>query len=703
MSVSFRLVRLLSVSLILISPWIASTAKADVLDEVEVKLRRDGSAGIRLNFSVPAQVIRTVPQSEGKTVYISVRLTGAENGTRPRSERATNFGDLNGRLPLSDITLELNGPEGDRIIVRFKRSTAYKVYQGRDGRSILIIVPAAALSKERSAVKAPPDPVAPRFTGPLTGKMAKARQFLLQGKNDQAIVLFKQIVRAPASKDTQDANELLGLAYERDGQIRQARDQYRRYLKLYPKGPGADRVQQRLRNLTRTPFRPTLKSGRRGGPGEKVLIYGTWSQRVYGGVSNTSTGSSVDQTTLISNLSVTARKRSDNFDHKGVFSADHTYDFVNPGSTGRVQSAYVESKSMWHNVSGKLGRQSGRGAGVLGRFDGALVGGNLSGKWRLNYVAGVPVDISASGSKREFSGASIDAGTFAGKWSGTLFKVDGKIDGFTDRQAIGTEVRYFDKDTTVFGMADYDTYFNDLNVAMIQSYWKAKDNWSYNVLVDVRKAPYLQLSNSLLAPVNGTSYTSVEALAAGEPALDLVQLAKDRTAAAQTVSLGATLPDLKQFGVKSKFLRKFQLGGDVSYSAISDLPASAGQPASVGSETAMVSVRAIATELFLKNEISVTGVSVIKNSSYQGVAAYLTERNRFKRDWRLDFGLKWYQQNNNVGTSLTRLTPSIRVEYRRKKTTFEFELGREQSQSINPLQNENIDRDFATIGYRYDF
>jgi len=689
---------------LLAGSFVSSTAWADTLEDVEVRLRRDGGASIRVNFTTPVQPIRYAPQNAGRILYISVSLPGLDDGTRPRSERATNFGNLNGRLPLEDVTLELNGAEGDRVIIGFKRTTRYKVFRGRDGKSIVIVVPASSLSKTSTTQTRPPaDAAPPRFTGPLTGKMARARQMLIKGQNKQAIVLFRQIAGAKPNRDSRDANELLGLAYERDGQLGKARAQYQRYLKLYPKGPGADRVRQRLRNLTRAPRRPGLRAGRGGGSGQGMLVYGTFSQRLYTGVSNSSVGSNVDQTTLISNLTVTARKRTDKADHKAVLSADHTYDFLNQGSTGRVQAAYVESKLKWHKLSGKFGRQSGRGAGVLGRFDGALVGGDVINKWRVNAVAGKPVDIYASGSDRQFSGASIDAGTFGGKWSGTLYQVNATADSLTDRQAVGAELRYFDKTTNVFSMVDYDTYFSDMNVAMVQAYWKAKDNWSYNILIDSRKAPYLQLTNSLLAPVNGTSYGSIAALAAGEPSLDLKQLAKDRTAAANTISLGATLPDLKQFGIKSKFLRKIQLGGDISYSAVSSLPASAGQLAVAGSETATLTGRAIGTKLFFDNEITVAGLSFINNTSYRAFAAYLTDRNRIKNKWRLDLGLKWYTQDNNSGTSLVRLTPSVRVEYKRKKTTFEFELGRESSQSINPLQNENIDRDFVTIGYRYDF
>ena len=249
--------------------------KAQALDDVEVSMRRDGSAGIRLNFSVPVQVLRSVPQSSGKTLYISIRLTGADTGPRPFSERATNFGDLDGRLPLSEIVLEQNGAEGDRVIVSFTKTTPYKVFQGRDGRSILIVIPPPGLIQRHTppAFKAPPKPKEPGYTGPLTGKMAKARKLLIEGKNKKAIILFRQIVRAPSNKDSQDALELLGLTYERDQQYSRAVANYRYYLKLYPDSPGADRVQQRLRNLTGRKGTRRLRSAGTKQKTGKTLIY----------------------------------------------------------------------------------------------------------------------------------------------------------------------------------------------------------------------------------------------------------------------------------------------------------------------------------------------------------------------------------------------------------------------------------------------
>ncbi|MEJ2553552.1 MAG: hypothetical protein P8079_05950, partial [Gammaproteobacteria bacterium] len=203
----------------------------------------------------------------------------------------------------------------------------------------------------------------------------------------------------------------------------------------------------------------------------------------------------------------------------------------------------------------------------------------------------------------------------------------------------------------------------------------------------------LQLNNSLLAPIFGTTYRSMSAAIAANPGLDFMQLARDRTGQSRVASTGAT----------HTFSNHLQLGADLSYSNFSGLPASAGEPAVAENTTITATGRVVSTELFHKGEVSVLGISVISGSSYKAFAAFLTDRGRFVQKWQVDAGLKTYVQYNDSGTDLTRLTPSVRIQYSHKKATFEFEIGHEHTDSVNPLIKETTDRDYVTLGYRYDF
>src|SRR5450631_3538357 len=79
--------------------------------------------------------------------------------------------------------------------------------------------------------------------------MSDAKTALSSRANTQAIDLLNQLLLLPPNKDSQEAQELIGLAWERVGDARRARVEYELYLRLFPEGEGADRVRQRLASL----------------------------------------------------------------------------------------------------------------------------------------------------------------------------------------------------------------------------------------------------------------------------------------------------------------------------------------------------------------------------------------------------------------------------------------------------------------------
>ena len=658
----------------------APVARAQVLDEIDVAEEAGGRARIELHFTEPTQLVRYFPQKRGKTLYISFHSARLDPSLAAAPPGMLSFDRLGGRLPLVRVDLELDGSEGDRIILRFNRIVDFHVRPDGDGRTIIVTVPL-------------PSPRAmPAGRSNIAGDMARARRLLIAGKNKQAIAIFSRIVALPKNQYSKVANELLGLSYERAGDIVRARAQYRTYLRKFPGGDGADRVRQRLRNLSRI-HEHALRRLRPAPGTQSTTIYGSWSQQLYTGATTTAGGTATDQEALISALNLSVRRRVGSMDYRMVLDATHNYDFLSSASDGRVQRAYVLARSDWHKSSIQLGRQSANGGGVLGYYDGIALGTNVTERWRIGYVAGVPFDTIAPGSHRQFSGYRIDAGQFGGHWSGSIFSITNTIDGLMDRDAVGGELRYVSPTENVLSLVDYDRYFSDLNIFLLQGYWQAGKNWSYYALVDARKSPLQQLNNGLLAPINGVSYTSISAAMAANPGLDFMQLARDRTARSLVVSAGAT----------HTLSRNLQLGTDLSFSQFSGLPPSAGQAAIPQDTTATLTGRMVGTELLHKGEVSVLGLSLINGSSYNAVAAFLTDRGRYVHHWQVDAGLKAYLQANDSGTQLTRLTPSVRVQYTHGKATFDLEIGHEHSDSVNPLVSQATDRDYLTLGYRYDF
>ena len=759
---------------------------AQALEEVSVK-RLDAAAKVRVSFSAPVQVTRFFPETSGRILYISIKLTELGNPQDvAHRQRISAIDQLGGDLPLNDVTFEPNTAEGDRIIVRFSRTVSYKLQRGRDGRSIVILVPIKKRASEagaevdenfpyvvnldsqrtpiRNAKLLPIDTEnhrlyvsqykkdntlwyrlrlgffpnknaaltalnevrhvypkawvtrvskgeriasrklvvasqqaaepAPGLRGGQEQQMKAARQALIRGDNKTAISIFQKISRSSDSRYNRDALELLGLSYEREGDRKKASSIYQQYIQKYPRGEETTRVKQRLANLSRFGEREPLRAARPERKPGDLEYYGTWSQRWYTGTTSTGGSSEVDQSALLSNLYLNARFSTDKVKYLANLNVDHTLDSLSSTETGGdVRKAYVEAKAKDRRYEARLGRQSGNARGILTRFDGVIGGFKLYREWHLYLASGAPVDTVAPDSERRFQSVSVDTSIPSQNLSLTVFNMDATIDGETDRRAIGMEGRYSTSDSSGLGLLDYDTYFNDLNIAMLQSNWKGSKDLTYNLLIDYRKSPLMQLGNALLAPVNGVTYESIAALRAAQPGVDVYQLAKDRTATSRQVSGGIT----------RALNKRLQLSGDLTLSDVSGVPASAGQPSVPGTGLlTTLSGRIIASNWLAKNSVTVGGASLVDASSYKALSMFVTERATFKRDWRLEANLSMYLVDNDSGTSQVRLTPALRTEYRRKNVTFEFELGQVVVDNSGTLVS-STDRTFVMLGYRYDF
>jgi len=534
--------------------------------------------------------------------------------------------------------------------------------------------------------------------------LAQGREALTSGDNIQAIRLFTKILVLPKSEYTQEAQEYLGLARERDGQIASAKVEYKLYLKLYPDGEGAARVRQRLANLSRP--KETVRIVELRKPKEKEVhewsMFGSLTQDYYRGESQTDITttvgnivsqdslSEVDQSSLQSNFDLTGRFRNTRFDNRMVFRGNQTHDFLDSENDSRVTSAYFNLLNRPHHYAAKIGRQSGT-YGVLSRFDGGLFGHNFLPKWRINAFAGLPADDIAPESDRRFYGVGIDMGPFADRWNTSLYIIDQEVDGMTDRQAVGAELRYFDPKRSLFSLVDYDVYFSELNIAMFQGSWQLPTSTTLNLLLDYRKSPSLQTTNALL----GQIMESAEELLATKSEEEVKEMAEALTATSQLFTIGAVHP----------LNKRLQLGGDITIANISATEAVDNVPAA--EETGNVvtySTQLIGSRFFFSDDVSVSTLSYTDSESFKARALSFIERFPFSKSWRGEVGLKIYDQENDIGSDLLRITPTFKLYYRgRKNFTFEFEVAQEQRKVRGDDDDEDTTRDFVRLGYRRDF
>ncbi len=538
--------------------------------------------------------------------------------------------------------------------------------------------------------------------------MDKSRAALARGDNVAAITMLDKLLRLPPNRYSQDAQEFIGLARQRGGEITAARQEYELYLRLYPTGEGSDRVRQRIAELDATittPPPPALKAATPHMVAQSTIV-GNFSQHFYHGASkldsttvtptaNTQNQASLtqtDQSSLVTDLNFMQRYRSEDYDNRMVIRDTYTRNFLQgQDNTNRPSAIYYELKDRKLDYSARIGRQPGGSGGVLGRFDGLLAGYNFTPRWRVNAVGGVPTDITYDSSLK-FYGASIDIGPYAEHWGGSLYTVEQQVDGVTDRHAVGTELRYFRQTFNLYGLFDYDTEFKTSNITLVQGNWTAASGTTAHILFDRRKTPSLELVNSLI----GEADTSIKSQLQTKTYEQLKQ---------QALNLTSTT-DLHSVGVSQPLTTRWQAGIDVQSAHTSSTVGSPNQPPQPDTGTIYTYTGIlIGTGLFTSRDVNVMSISRINGPTSIGNSYSLTNRLLWGPSWSLDTTLSWYKQHDSsTDTDVDRFAPSLRPSYKWKHDiTFEAEFGEEHTTTKGPTAEDKVTRRYWSLGYRWDF
>jgi len=572
-------------------------------------------------------------------------------------------------------------------------------------------IPPAPTSPAMATPLAQATSPAPAAVGPAESLMAEGRGAIVREDYAAAIRAFTRLLALTENTFTRDAQELLALSYERRGDSTRARLEYENYLKRYPEGDDSVRVRQRLANLRAAPQFETLRAPAETRQGWRSFTVGSLSQFYYHGNSTIDTQqlaantldrttlSLTDQSALISSLDLTARFMDETHDNRMVFRDTNIRNFVEgQDNANRLSSAYYEYRYKPGDFSARLGRQPGNSGGLLGRFDGALLGYGLVPRARLNLVAGSPVDLGFTiDSTRRFYGISTDLGPFDQSWSGSLYHIRQTVDGIPDREAAGIEARYFAPQGFFASTVDYDTLFRHVNIGTMQGNWIAPWKTSYNFLIDYRMTPSLQTSNALI----GETSTSVQTLLGTYSEDELRQRARALTAKSALASAGLMHP----------VTREWQIGADFRVSRISHTDGATNKtdgttiPGIPGTGYVYtLTGQAIGTGLFAKRDVTVVSLSRVSALSYTALAGQLNGRVPLDAYWTLEGAVLWYGQDNDDGSTLKRVSPRARVSYRwGNSMSLEAEYGVERTNARSTIAEENTRRSFFSLGYRWDF
>jgi hypothetical protein len=565
--------------------------------------------------------------------------------------------------------------------------------------------------------------------------MEKGGNALLSGQTFAAIESFNTVLSLPPNKYSQDAQLWIGIAKEMSGQTSRAILEFKTYLKLYPEGKSAKWVNDRLALLKKIspavfaelekPVAPSTPAKAAPVPVKakntefKYTEFGSLATYFYTGASQINTTSTTgttqtaasfsrtDQKSLITNINMTARGYNDEYDNRVVFQDFYAANFL-PGqvNTNRLGAAYYELKDRIVNYSVKIGRQSGFGGGVMGRFDGVSAGYGFSPDWRVSVTTGQLSDISID-AKPKFNSVSLDFGV-RNPFGGSVYFINQTVSAITDRKAIGGNLRYFDQRFFLMSMLDYDIQFKALNMITVQGTLNGGENGNdYNFYYDRRRGPILDIRNA----VYGTTTSIATLMQNGWTTSDLILLANQRT----------SVSNMAQIGMTNHLNEKWNIGTDVSIAKTEGMVASGGlndpiigciategcvpeMPSSGNTWT--ISERITGMGVIKSGDITNFSLSYTKGQLNQSEAFQFSNHMGLNEKWMLDSTFRLSFQSDNYGGKSNDISPTARVSYQmRNNLAVDAQLGLDWNKSSSSaLQSSTKSfRDFISFGGRLNF
>jgi hypothetical protein len=528
--------------------------------------------------------------------------------------------------------------------------------------------------------------------------MERARRAMVAGDNQTAIRAYSSVVQSNDPQYVKAALEYLGVARERNHQLAHAKAEYEEFLRRYPEGEASTRVKQRLEGLLTARAAPkgSLKTAGKTDPQSQWETFGSLTQfyrrleSKISGVSDTTLDASLDST-----FNYTARQRGDTHTFRSDLAASHHKALGNADDTssGRIYTLSAELSQRKSDYFIKAGRQSINAAGIYGRFDGIHYTHGIRENSKLGMTAGFPVDYSvteAVNNKRRFIGIHYNTASRDKAWNTRLYAVNQTNHGLTDRRAMGVDVQYFRDGNSLYGILDYDIYFDTLNQATLMSTRQLPSKAALGLTLDYRKSPLLTLNNAIIGQVE-----SLQELKSLYTENELKQLAKDRSTDYRALSLSYSIP----------LGEKYQFSADVNASHLGSSPASGGVASIPDQGTEYYfSSQIVANNLFSRNDLSLAGLRFSNSKTNDTSTLNLSTRLPVATSWRFNPKLSLTRRNNSNGSTQRITRTSIITDYRILRTLrLQLELNYERAQTSGSGISDNQSTYYLFAGYIYDF
>jgi hypothetical protein len=175
---------------------------------------------------------------------------------------------------------------------------------------------------------------------------------------------------------------------------------------------------------------------------------------------------------------------------------------------------------------------------------------------------------------------------------------------------------------------------------------------------------------------------------------------------------------MAQIGFSQQISPKWQWGADVHVSNYEGLSASGlidpatQMPTITGfipdtpgtGNDVGISTQLVASNLYSTRDSTVMSVSFSNSPVYTGKIFYVYNRSNPTSKWAFDTSAQYYRFDYIAGTLMTRVVPMVRAAYQvRQSLSFDMDAGVEISHSESAVLITDGQRQFFSIGFRYDF
>ena len=550
----------------------------------------------------------------------------------------------------------------------------------------------------------------------LRSLLVGARSALDQHDYPRAITLLTRLQRQPEFPERTRAQELLGLARERAGQLAHAKAEYEEYLRRYPQGEAAERVALRLKVLRAAEAR--ARTGREA-PGEARgwELSGDWSQlfrydgqTISNGPPPPNTGAlpatpSLTENAFFNDLDLLARRRGDSLDWIARLSAGYDKSFEPSaaalGNPTRVSLASIEALDRPLGLLARVGRQVSVEDGILGTFDGLFVSWQFEPSWSVNAAAGYPVEqlILAPQTQERFETLALALAPPGAHWDTSVFATTAQYEGLKDREAVGFEGRFVGAAASLVSVLDYDTFYHSLNTASLIGTLQLPARWNLSFDAERRNSPVLTTRNALV----GQTFTDILQLEQVFTPQQIYQLARDRTPVTDDYSVTLTRP----------LGERFQVTAIVTGTETGATPASGGVAAVAGTGMLLdYQAQLAATDLWHAGDFSVLTLSTGDTEIGRIDSVAATSRFPIGGAWRLGprFTIDRLTALSD-GSRETTYVPSALLDWTHGRWLVQLDtgaqLGRREAflQLANGtfVQTQNTSRYYISLSYRVIF